>query len=120
MQTVISADDKLKIGMFFSSFGIYLYTQKISQNCLHLQTLNKPLTLKLLDGFKPLLLWHVPITLLQRSTPQPCPRRISRIGWKRKIKKEKKRKNEDVYIIKEQIYKKFKFLVRLSSDTLHF
>ena len=50
----------------------------------------------------------------------PCPRRISRIGWKRKIKKEKKRKNEDVYIIKEQIYKKFKFLVRLNSDTLHF
>ena len=49
----------------------------------------------------------------------PCPRRISKIGWKRRTKKEEKRKNEDIYIIKEQIHEKFNFLVCLNSDTLH-
>ena len=36
-----------------------------------------------------------------------------------KKKRKKKRENENIYIIKEQIYEKFNFLVRLNSDTLH-
>ena len=36
-----------------------------------------------------------------------------------KKKEKKKRENENIYIIKEQIYEKFNFLVRLNTDTLH-
>ena len=36
-----------------------------------------------------------------------------------KKKEKKKRENENIYIIKEQIYEKFNFLVRLNTDALH-
>ena len=59
-----------KLACSFPRLGFIFTLTKNSQNCLHLQILNKSLTLKLHDWFKPLLLWHVPITLQQRSTPQ--------------------------------------------------